>query len=291
MELYQLRAFVAVAQAKNLSRAAKVLFASQPAVSAQIKALEDELGFPLFERIPKGMAITSEGENLLPRAQTILDHASELLDDARRLHAEPRGVLRIVSMPDPEKLRLGSFLASMSRRFPDLQIDLRHAASGAVRRGILSGEFDAGFVIGPSEESIVRRSLAPSRLVVVLPPHLEIADDAPWERIAEIPWIGTPEDCPFRILGQELFARMGVAPRMEFQVDIERTIVEMVASGMGASVLREDSALAAAREGRCRIWPGASIDTEFAFVWPKMRSGEPMLAAARSVVERIWSDS
>lgn len=291
MELYQLRAFDAVANEGNLSRAAKLLCASQPAVSAQIKALEDEFGIALFERAPRGMVPTPEGIALLERARAVLDGANLLLSEAHRMRGEPEGVLRIGALPDPEKLRLGTLLKLLAERHPRLRVDLRHAASGSVRREILSGALDAGFVLGPSESGLSRRVLAPMRLVVAFPPDGHVEADSPWERIAELPWIGTPDDCPFQMLGQDLFARMGRSPRVERRVDIERTILEMVSSGLGAGLLREDTALAAARDGRCRIWAGAAIETEFAFVWPRSRTRNPCLDAMRTILDELWPTS
>ena len=72
MELYQLRSFAAVAELAHLTRAAEKLHISQPAVSAQIKALEDELGVILFERTPQGMLLTAAGRKLLPEAEKVV---------------------------------------------------------------------------------------------------------------------------------------------------------------------------------------------------------------------------
>ena len=72
MELHQLRTFVAVAEEGHLTRAAERMFVSQPAVSSHVKALEAELGVALFDRTPKGMRLTREGERLLGRARRIV---------------------------------------------------------------------------------------------------------------------------------------------------------------------------------------------------------------------------
>jgi DNA-binding transcriptional LysR family regulator len=83
MELYQLRTFAAVAELGQLTRAAERLHISQPALSAEIKALEDELGVTLFERMPSGMEVTPVGRRLLPEAQKVVAAAQAL-----RSHAE-----------------------------------------------------------------------------------------------------------------------------------------------------------------------------------------------------------
>jgi len=81
MEIYQLRTFVTVAQQGHLTQAAEVLHLSQPAVTAQIKAIEEEVGMPLFERTAGGVVLTLAGQELLPQAQDILAAARQLYLD------------------------------------------------------------------------------------------------------------------------------------------------------------------------------------------------------------------
>ena len=82
MEIYQLRTFLAVARLGSLTRAAEQMHISQPAVSKQLKALEEELGALLFDRLSFGMALTKAGETLLPHAERTLFEAVELLNTA-----------------------------------------------------------------------------------------------------------------------------------------------------------------------------------------------------------------
>ena len=289
MELYQLRTFVAVAKEGNLSRAAKSLATSQPAISAQIKALEDELGIALFERSAKGMSLTGEGQHLLEEAQRTLSSASELLEEARRLRGQPDGTVRIGAPPDPTTLRIGELLSQAAQRFPYLQIQLHHASSVAIRRDLLSGNLDCGFVLGPTEEKLDRATLSPVRLVVAVPSRCAIHDHSNWDELCELAWIATPDGCPFQVLGRELFRKLGRAPRTSCQVDIESTVVEAISSGLGASLLHEKTASLAQSQGRCRIWPGASIATEYAFVWPKSRAQESAVSAMAGLVRAMWS--
>ena len=287
MELYQLRSFAAVARAGNLSRAARELCASQPAVSAQIKALEEELGVPLFERTPRGMDLTSAGTSLLGKAGAVLDAALDLAAEARRLSGDPEGTLRIGALSDPAILRLARILSLLQRRHPALAVELRHATSGVVREELLAGKLDAGLVLGPSEPELERRELRPMSLVVVLPPGT--ATDLPWGKVADLQWIGTPAGCPFQILSRRLFERAGGAPGRIFEVEIERTIVEMVAAGMGAGLVREDTAAWALGRGKCAVWEGEGVRTSLALVWRRERSSDPAVRALRAIVDEAWA--
>ena len=91
MELYQLRSFVTIAKVGQLTRAAEKLHISQPALSAQLKALEDELELTLFERTSNGMELTAAGKQMLEEAKKILSAAQGLYNEARALKGEVAG--------------------------------------------------------------------------------------------------------------------------------------------------------------------------------------------------------
>jgi DNA-binding transcriptional LysR family regulator len=115
MELYQLKGFVAVAGEGHLTRAADKLHVSQPALSAQIKALEDELGVTLFERGPTRMALTSAGKRLVTAAQDVIAAANAMAHDARTLSGEIAGRIRLGTVAEPEWVQLPALLATLAR--------------------------------------------------------------------------------------------------------------------------------------------------------------------------------
>src|SRR5512136_880947 len=131
MELYQLKGFSAVAGHGHLTRAAERLHVSQPALSAQIKALEDELGVELFERVPTGMALTSAGKRLLPTARNVIAAAQALQGEARVLRGEVAGRIRLGTLSAPDFVRLPQLLAGAVERCPLLEIELHQEVSGA----------------------------------------------------------------------------------------------------------------------------------------------------------------
>ena len=164
MELYQLRSFAAVAEHGHLTRAAERLHVSQPAVSAQIRALEDELGVPLFERGASGMTLTREGSKLLPMAFRVIGAAADLKSQASALKGVVAAHLRIGTLADPETLRLGDLLARAVERHPLLHLDLRHEVTGAAFAKVRDGELDASFYYGtlhhPSVSALTLRPMA-----------------------------------------------------------------------------------------------------------------------------------
>ena len=95
MELRQLRYFVAVGEEQHYGRAARRLRVAQPALSRQIQNLEEEIGFKLFERLPRGVKITAAGEFLLKEARRILQEVNDATASAKRIASGQAGTLRI----------------------------------------------------------------------------------------------------------------------------------------------------------------------------------------------------
>ena len=153
MEFNRLKSFAAVAEAGHLTRAAEKLHISQPALSAQIKALEDELDLPLFERTPVGMTLTPAGRRLLTEAEKVLAAAQALQAEARSLKGEVGGKATLGSLSDPEFIRLGDFMTAAVERYPLLDIEFKHEITGLafehVREGTLDGSFYYGDLNGP----------------------------------------------------------------------------------------------------------------------------------------------
>src|SRR6266498_4702668 len=107
MDFNRLRSFAAVAEAGHLTRAAEKLHISQPALSAQIKALEDELDLTLFERTSTGMTLTAAGKRLLAEADKILAASQTFEAEARALKGGVSGKARVGTLSDPAFIRLG----------------------------------------------------------------------------------------------------------------------------------------------------------------------------------------
>lgn len=111
MDLQQLRTFVAISQEGNLTRASDKLCLSQPAVSAQLKALEDELSLKLFERAVRGMKLTPAGRILLEEARSALSAARKICTRARELVGRIEGEFKLGTVSEPAILKLNEFFS------------------------------------------------------------------------------------------------------------------------------------------------------------------------------------
>lgn len=291
MELYQLETFVAVARAGHLTRAAERLFLSQPTVSGHIKALEDELGVVLFTRTPKGMLLTRTGELLLEQAERALQATRAIVSQAQRLKSELVGAVLLGTVSEPVALRLGDFLSAMVAAHPALELRLSQGVSGTVLEGVRAGALDAGYVLSDERDSTLEWiRLAPVALFIVGPARwAEAIRAADWEALGRLPWIGTPPACSFHRIAQGLFAAHGVSPAMVTVADQEATLRSLAASGVGMTLMREDQALEAERQGDVVRWPGAAHRTSLWFVCRTDRREEPLIQALLGAVRGTWS--
>ncbi|HEX8739220.1 MAG TPA: LysR family transcriptional regulator [Casimicrobiaceae bacterium] len=290
MELYQLRSFATVAELGHLTRAAERLHLSQPAVSAQIKALEDELAVVLFERHASGMTLTPAGRRLLPEAEAILAAAQALRGRASELRGEVAGRVRLGTVADPEFLRLADVLRAAVERFPLLEIDVHQEISGAAFAKVRDAELDAAFYYGDlSHAAVASTPLVEFAYRIVAPAAWsERLAGADWSAIAAEPWIMTPAISTHRALAARLFAEHGAEPVRHVEADHEAVIASLVTAGVGVALMREDIANALAASGDVFVWGEQRLTTCLQFIHRRDRERDPPIHALRDVVREVW---
>jgi DNA-binding transcriptional LysR family regulator len=298
MDLNLLRAFVTVAREGNLTRAAVHLHLTQPAVSLQIKHLQEALGVTLFTRGSHGLSLTHDGQALLPHAERALGAAGEVQRAAAALRHEVRGRLRIGTILDPEFLRLGGFLKQLVETWPLIETALRHGMSGWVLDQIRAGELDVGYYIGLPDEEDGRDGPAFHALTLthfqyrVLAPagwkeRVKGAND--WHSLAALPWIWTPPASAHHRLLSRRFAQAGVRPVTVAEVDQEPSMLDLVKSGVGLTLARDAIAIAQAHAHALTIVEGVTVPTQRSFVTLAARKDEPAIAAALRLIEQQWA--
>jgi DNA-binding transcriptional LysR family regulator len=293
MELYQLRSFAAVAELGHLTRAADRLHISQPALSAQIKALEDELGVPLFERLPGGMELTPAGRKLLPEAHKVVAAAQVLRSHASAFKGEVAGRVRVGTVSDPDFIRVADLLAQAVDAFPLLEIELHNEVSGAAFEKVRDGALDASFYYGSlTHPAVAAMPLREFAYRVVAPAAWrDRVENAPWDEIVAMPWIMTPPISTHSALAGELFREHGVSPARRVEADHEAVISSLVVAGVGVSLMREDLAVEAAAKDDVVLWADTRLPTTLSFVYLAEREDEPVVRALRDVLDRVWTPS
>jgi DNA-binding transcriptional LysR family regulator len=291
MEIHQLRSFLAVARTGNLTRAAEQLHLTQPAVSKQLKALEEELGVQLFDRLPSGMALTKTGQLLLPQAEKALFGAVELLNQAKAFRGEVSGNVRLGTIIDPESIRLGSFLGALLEHHPLVQVKLHHGISGWVMERVAAGEVDAGFYLGRVQHpGLQALQLKVVTYRIVAPTHWkERLEGAGWADMGQLPWVGTPVQSSQYRLVRELLAEHGQAPRIAVEADQEASMISLVRNGVGLCLMRDELAAPAAARGEILIWPGASPLCPLSFIYRDAHAQDPLVMAMLGVLREVWS--
>jgi DNA-binding transcriptional LysR family regulator len=291
MELYQLRSFVEVAELGHLTRAADKLHVSQPALSAQIKALEEELELELFERTPSGMTLTAAGKRLVGEAQKLLSAAQSLRNEARTIKGEVVGVARVGTLSDPKLIRVGELMSAAVERYPRIEIQLHHEVTGAAFEKVREGDLDASFYYGKlSHPSVADVALRDLTYRIVAPAGWRgRLEHATWKDVATEPWVMTPAISTHNELATTLFRQHDVAPTKVLEADDERVVCSLVVSGLGMALMREDLALDKARAGEVCLWKEVRLTTALKFVYLRDREEDPVIRALVDLLKDMWN--
>lgn len=294
MDYTALRAFVMVAQEGNLTRAADRLCLSQPALSLQLKKLQESLGVTLFERLPRGMRLTQIGRQLLPSAERVMNTTAEFRAAAFRLKGSVTGSLRLGTIVDPEFLRLGTCLRLLTERHPGLSFSLRHGMSGAMAREVEAGNLDVAFTLGaPGMEDLRERfhvlTLTGFVYSVVAPPNWggQVYNKG-WRELAALPWIETPPESVHHHLLKRIATAEGVEFNVVAQVNLEPSMMDLVKSGVALSLARDNLALNAAHADGVVIANAVNVPAELGLICRKDRLDEPSVSAALEIAA-LWN--
>lgn len=290
MELYQLRTFKTVAEEGNLTRGAKKLNASQPAVSAHIRSLEDELGVSLFVRTSKGMQLTADGRRIKVFADKVLTTVDDMVHEATHMRGTLSGDLRIGINTEPDHIRISELFSLVKVQHPKLQIHLKQCMSGELREKLENGVLDAGFRFGVDDaENICTTELEQLWLVVTGPKGWQgrLSTATP-EEIGNFPWIMTPDDCPFHSPALKLFKKYNLFPSQVAYVDQESIIKNMIKAEVGISLLLENDILREKKKGDLAVWEKEKFPLTLAISCLKRRREEPMLEVFFALLSRIW---
>lgn len=290
MDPVQLRAFVTVAHEGNITRAAKRLHLTQPAVSLQIKSLQANLKLQLFVRTPSGMQLTDDGAKLLPFAERVLSSIAEFLQGADSLHSTLSGRLSIGTILDPEFIRLGAFLKRLVESYPQLSTELQHGMSGWVLNQVRSGALDVGFYLGNPGKDCHAETLTSFTYNVLAPRGWKSrVAGKDWPALSQLPWVWSPPESAHNRLLTRVFAQYRVVPNKVALVDQEPSMLDLVKSGVGLSLVRESIALHEAHTHGLVIADQVHLATELSFICLAKRRHEPTIEAVFSLLKSLWT--
>jgi len=290
MDLRKLECFLAVAFEGNLTRAAETLFLSQSALSGQIKQLEETLEFPLFERQARGMALTQEGEALLPYARAAIQAMDEFRARAATLRSADSARLVVGLNTDPAFLRMAELARRMRAAMPGVQLSFIVSQSRYTADSLRANEMDAGFRFGMwGEESVHDEFVAQVTLRIAIPSAwADRVEPGDWRGLAGLPWIYSFRGCPFHVAVRERMSAHGVEPNQVEQTQDENIMRELVAEGRGVAVLREGDACRLEDEGKAVLWP-ETLQVPLCLSYPVGAGYRSPLREFRDVVRTVWT--
>lgn len=287
MELHQLKTFVVVAEERSITRASERLHLSQPAVSAHIKAIEETVGLALFERTPRGMSLTSEGQRLLVKAEQTLAAHRELLEEAARIKGRVTGRLRLGTATNASSEGVGRLLIGLAERYPEVEVALQHGTSAELLAGLRSGGLDAGFYneAGEPDPALTTFEVGRFDIYLVAPPGLlAVTEPVPWDTIAALPWIGPSSGSCCGRAAENLWKAHELRPARVVHVDRESVTRTLIAGGVGVGLLHADAAHEAQARGEGVIVCVAQRGVRVLFAHLATRDQDPLVSAVRALI-------
>ena len=245
MELRHLRYFIAVAEELHFGRAAQVLGISQPPLSQQIQALEEELGARLFERTNRRVALSEAGRLFLDEARQVLAQVDKAADVARRAQLGELGEMKIgFTSSAPFNSSIPQAIFAFRQAFPAVHLNLLEMSSRDVAEALVEESIEIGVMRPfPLADSLVAVELFREPLVAVIQAEHPLAEGSESGL-----YIGALADEPFvffpRSYGSGLYAQLlslarqaGFSPHIAQEAGEAMTIIGLVSAGLGVSVL------------------------------------------------------
>jgi len=256
MELRHLEYFLGVAEELNFTRAARRLHVVQSGVSAAVRALERELGAPLFERTSKQVALTAAGEALLPEARATLAAAQSARDAVGQVAGGLRGTVRVGTMTSIALVDLPGLFGRFHADHPRVGIRLSASIGGTAGlvQGLVDGELDVAFVSLPGRPpaGLTVRSLATVPLTAVLPAGHPAGSGSAVD-LADLvgePFIDSPVGFGNRLVVDRAFAAAGLERFVVIEVTDITMTADYVRQGLGVAIM-PSFAVAADDPGVC----------------------------------------
>lgn len=237
--LRQLRYFDALARLGHFGRAADACAVTQPALSMQIKELEDALGGVLIERSARQIVLTKFGEELAQRVREILRSVDELGDFARASLDQLVGRLSVGMIPTVAPYLLPKVIGNLTRLHPELDIHVRETVTPKLIQELAEGRLDAAIVALPvSEPSLTEVALFKEDFLLVRPSENEGTPVPGIEALREMRLLLLEEGHCFREQALS-FCKMQSPPREVLDASSLSTLVQMVGAGMGVTLIPE----------------------------------------------------
>lgn len=286
-DLITVRLFIATAELGGITHAAESLFLVPAAASRRIRELEAQLGLPLFDRLPHGMALTDAGRAMLAHARSLLHAVDRMQDDAAAFLHGNRGIVRIAACTSAVMQFLPEHIGACHRAHPGIRIDLQESNSQGVIQAIKRGVADLGVYEGSfGRLNLPNAPFHEDRLTVVVPAEHVLATGAS-PGIADIldyDIIGLTEGASISVTLGRLAAERDRTLSMRIRVGSFDSMIAMVAAGIGIGVMPETIAATFATGSRLVHRPIAELWARRRFVICR-QPDDSLSGAARAIFD------
>ncbi len=255
MDLDQLRTFLEIVRLGSFSRAAETCFRSQPAVSAQIRQLEEELGTKLFDRVASRVSLTAAGRRFAEYAQQMLDLRRRALQELGEMATVPRGELVIGASEAACLYILPGVFAEFKRRYPAVQISIFRTHGAGVVQGVLDNALDFGVAQLPVQDRrLVRATIHRDEVCLLVPAAhpLARAQEAAAEDLVPYPLL-LPKGGRTRALLDDFMAAVRDKVTISMELESSEMLKRFVLAGLGVSFLARTYAQNELRAGTLKL--------------------------------------
>ncbi len=236
----QLRYFDALQRQAHFGRAAEISSISQPALSMQIRELEETLGGALFERGARQVRLTGFGEIVAPRVREVLRAMEELEDLARTSRQRRMGRLRIGIIPTVAPYLLPRIIGDLTRNSPDLDVQVRETVTPKLIRDLEEGRLDTAIVALPVSEPSLTEIALFSEVFVLVRAAADLDKPVPGpDKLREMRLLLLEEGHCFRDQALAFCRMSSAAPRELMDASSLTTLVQMVGAGIGVTLIPE----------------------------------------------------
>jgi len=290
MEVRQLQIFRTLAEELSFTRTAEKVHTVQSNVTAQIKALEEELGIPLFDRLGRRVALTDAGRNFLPfatQALAAMDHGQRALQSG----AEPSGPLRIGAAESQLTYRLPVVLHAFHRRFPHVELIFSQHSTATVAVDLEAGKFDM-LIHGdnlPPSSSIKSCRLRTERILLLSDASHPLASQATVKPadLAGQNLLLTEAGCSYREKLDRALALANIRPANVTEFSSVEALKQCITLGMGLGLLPEIVVSRELRQNHLKAlhWTGPTLDIVTQILWHKDKWISPAMAAFMELVK------
>jgi len=241
--LRQLRYFDALARSNHFGRAAKACAVTQPALSMQIKDLEDTLGVALIERSARQVRLTKLGEEMVLRVRDILRAVDQLGDTARASGDGLTGRFRLGMIPTIAPYLLPAIIKAAAKNYPDLEIHVREGITSKLVQELAEGRLDAAIVALPiSEPSLTEVALFTENFLLVRPARDKKSPLPDSQTLADAKLLLLEEGHCFRDQALSFCKMQTASPREALDASSLSTLVQMVRADLGVTLIPEMAA-------------------------------------------------